>query len=35
VLGASLLLAGAIVLFFGSQLAQLVGLLVDAAHSGH
>ena len=34
VIGASLLLAGVIVLFFGGQLGQLVGLLVDAAHGG-
>ena len=34
VIGASLLLAGVIVLFFGGQLAQVVGLLVDIAHGG-
>jgi len=34
VIGASLLLAAIIVLFFGGQLAQLVGILVDAAHGG-
>jgi hypothetical protein len=34
VLGASLLLAAVIVLFFGGQLAQVVGLLVDIAHGG-
>ena len=35
VLGAGLLLAGVIVLFFGGPLAQVVGLLVDVAHGGH
>jgi hypothetical protein len=35
VLGASLLLAGVVVLFFGGQLAQIMGVLVDLAHGGH
>ena len=35
VIGASLLVAGVMVLFFGSQLAQMVGVLVDLAHGGH
>ena len=35
VLGASLLLAGIIILFFGGTLGQVVGLLVDLAHGGH
>jgi hypothetical protein len=35
VIGASLLLAGIIVLFFGGQLGQAVGLLVDLAHGAH
>jgi hypothetical protein len=35
VIGAALLIAGIIVLFFGGQLAQVVGLLVDVAHGGH
>lgn len=34
VLGASLLIAGVIVLFFGGQLGQFVGVLVDLAHGG-
>ena len=34
VLGASLLLAGVIILFFGGTLSQVVGLLVDMAHGG-
>lgn len=32
VIGAALVLAAIIVAFFGGQLAQLVGLLVDLAH---
>lgn len=35
VLGASLLLAGLIILFLGGPLGQVVGLLVDVAHGGH
>jgi len=34
VIGAALLLAAVIVAFFGGQLGQLVGLLVDIAHGG-
>jgi hypothetical protein len=34
VLGLAVALAAAIVVFFGGQLAQLVGVLVDAAHGG-
>lgn len=34
VIGASLLLAGVIVLFFGGQFGQLIGVLVDLAHGG-
>lgn len=34
VLGASLLVAGVILLFFGGQLAALVGVLLDAAYGG-
>ncbi len=34
-IGAALLVAAVVVLFFGSQLAQLVGALVDLAHGGH
>lgn len=34
VIGGSLLLAGALVLFFGGQLGQLLGVLVDLAHGG-
>jgi hypothetical protein len=35
VLGAAVLLALVIVVFFGGQLAQFMGLLVDVAHGGH
>ena len=35
VIGASLVVAGVIVLFFGGQLAQFMGVLVDLAHGGH
>ncbi len=35
VIGASLLVAGVVVLFFSSPLAQLMGVLVDLAHGGH
>jgi len=34
VIGAALLLATVIVAFFGGELAQLVGMLVDIAHGG-
>jgi hypothetical protein len=34
VLGLAAVLAGAILAFFGGPLADLVGLLVDAAHGG-
>jgi len=34
VLGLAVVLAAAIVVFFGGQLAQLVSVLVDAAHGG-
>jgi hypothetical protein len=34
VIGAALVVAAVIVAFFGGQLAQLVGLLVDIAHGG-
>jgi hypothetical protein len=34
VLGLSLLLALAIIVFFGGALADTIGLLVDAAHGG-
>ena len=35
VIGGSLLLAAVIVVFFGSQLAEMVGILVDLSHGGH
>ncbi len=34
VLGLALLLAAAIVVFFGGALADVIGTLVDAAHGG-
>ena len=34
VLGLSLLLAAVIVVFFGGFLADVIGMLVDAAHGG-
>jgi hypothetical protein len=34
VLGLSILLAAVIVVFFGGTLADLIGVLVDAAHGG-
>jgi hypothetical protein len=34
VLGLSILLATAIVVFFGGTLADVIGALVDAAHGG-
>ena len=34
VLGGALLLALAIIFLFGGQLAEIIGLLVDAAHGG-
>jgi hypothetical protein len=34
VIGGALLLAGAIVLFFGGALADAVGALMDLAHGG-
>ena len=34
VLGSSVLLAAVIVVFFGGTLAELIGMLVDAAHGG-
>jgi hypothetical protein len=34
VIGASLLVAAVVVVFFGTQLAHLVGVLVDLAHGG-
>lgn len=34
VLGGAILLALAIIVFFGGQLADVIGLLVDAAHGG-
>jgi len=34
VIGAAVAVAAVIVAFFGGQLAQLVGLLVDIAHGG-
>ncbi|HEY3333742.1 MAG TPA: hypothetical protein VGK16_00800 [Candidatus Limnocylindrales bacterium] len=34
VLGGAVLLALAIIVFFGGQLADIIGLLVDAAHGG-
>ena len=35
VIAASILLAAIIVMFFGGQLGQLLGILVDLAHGGH
>ncbi len=35
VIGAAALVAGVVVLFFGGQLAQIIGVLVDIAHGGH
>ncbi len=35
VIGASLIVAGIVVVFFGSQLAQLMGILVNLAHGGN
>ena len=34
VLGGAILLALAIIFFFGGQLADVIGVLVDAAHGG-
>ena len=34
VLGGAILLALAIIYFFGGQLADIIGVLVDAAHGG-
>jgi hypothetical protein len=34
VLGLAVLLAAAIVVFFGGALADVIGMLVDAAHGG-
>ena len=34
VLGGAVLLALAIIFFFGGQLADIIGVLVDAAHGG-
>ncbi len=34
VLGSTMLLAAVIVLVFGGTLAELIGILVDAAHGG-
>ena len=34
VLGGAILLALAIIFFFGGQLAEIIGVLVDAAHGG-
>ncbi len=34
VLGSAVLLAAVIVVFFGGTLAELIGVLVDAAHGG-
>ena len=35
VIGIAVALAAVIVTFFGGQLGQLVGMLVDIAHGGH
>ena len=34
VLGAAIVLAAVIIAFFGGQLGQVVGVLVDVAHGG-
>ena len=35
VMGLAVVLAAVIVVFFGGPLAQVMGVLVDAAHGGH
>ncbi len=35
VLGLAVVLAGAILAFFGGPLSGLIGMVVDAAHGGH
>jgi hypothetical protein len=34
ILGSAILLAAVILVFFGGQLAQVMGVLVDVAHGG-